>query len=271
MVGTRVLREHFPAGVMGPVTALIVDEHADFGGDEGRKVVEQVTNKLRSRKDELGLADIRSLTAPLGITEQAEHPFAGLDVPEETRKEAAERAAREHYVTDLGERAKVGTRIELVPMESPFSHRSLNSLALWRQAVVDALPSDMRAESQLYFTGTTASVYDLAVVMHVNPGSILFGKQVSRCLFLLVLIHAEERQTFVLGPSVNISHLRDLHHTGQAPRCPKVNQQRPRIFGIALQDLLQPVEVDLADVGSIDAAQHIVSRPANRCRDACPW
>src|SRR5262249_27890411 len=79
VAGTRVLQEHFPAGVMGPVTVLLVNPGVDFSGPQGRELVRRVTDGLRERKDEFALADIRSLTAPLGITKAAEHAFSGSE------------------------------------------------------------------------------------------------------------------------------------------------------------------------------------------------
>jgi putative drug exporter of the RND superfamily len=165
VVGTRVLREHFPAGVLGPVTVLLVNPEVDFGGGQGRDLVRQVTDRLRERKEELGLADVRSLTAPLGITPAAENVFAGSDLPEEAREEALRRAALERYTTALGERTRTGTRLDLVLTDSPFSPRSVAALDRIEQAVREALPEDRRPDSQLYFYGTTASVRDLAGVV----------------------------------------------------------------------------------------------------------
>src|SRR5207249_1353371 len=83
VVGTRALEEHFPSGLMGPTTVLLVDPKVDFRNPQGRALVEQLSNRLQERKDELGLADLRSLTAPLGITEAARRAFTGIDMPAE--------------------------------------------------------------------------------------------------------------------------------------------------------------------------------------------
>ena len=92
-VGTRLLQEHFPAGIVGTASMLLVDSHTDFRTPQGRAVVENVTDQLRQRKDDLGLADVRSLTSPLGITKQAGHDYSGLDVPAEVRRESTESEA----------------------------------------------------------------------------------------------------------------------------------------------------------------------------------
>ena len=79
VTGTRVLQQHFPTGLIGPTTALIRNPHIDFRSEQGQAVVKKVTDELAARKDELHIADIRSLTAPLGTTEAGAHALEGLD------------------------------------------------------------------------------------------------------------------------------------------------------------------------------------------------
>jgi RND superfamily putative drug exporter len=165
VTGTRLLQQHFPGGVMGPTTVLLIDPQVDFGGAEGKAIVAKLTDRLRQEREQLGLADIRSLTAPLGITEAATDPFGLTDIPEEARREAAARVALQRYVTDLGQRAKVGTRLELILQESPFSHASMQDLDQIEKAVREALPGGLHAEGKLFLAGTTPSVRDLARVM----------------------------------------------------------------------------------------------------------
>jgi RND superfamily putative drug exporter len=164
VAGTRVLQQHFPPGVMGPVTALLVDPREDFSNPRGRDLVAHITAQLNEHKQELGLADIRSLTAPLGVSHAGEQPLAKSDLPAEVRKEASERGTLDYYVTDMGGRAKIGTRLELVLADSPFAHRSVAHLERIEQAVQASLPPNATQHSQLYFSGTTASVRDLANV-----------------------------------------------------------------------------------------------------------
>jgi RND superfamily putative drug exporter len=165
VIGTQQLAEHFPAGLMGPTTVLLVDPGVNFASKEGREIVARVTGRLKERREELALADVRSLTAPLGITPAGAHPLASLsDIPLEVRREAAARGAEQHYLTDMGGRKKIGTRLELVMEHSPFSHRSVDDLQKVEQAVREALPAGVRGGAKLYFVGTTASVRDLADV-----------------------------------------------------------------------------------------------------------
>jgi putative drug exporter of the RND superfamily len=186
--GTRVLQEEFPAGIVGPVTVLVVDPKVDFGSDQGREFVARVTDRLANQKQDLGLADVRSLTAPLGITAQASLDFSGINLPKEERAQATQQAAREHYLTDLGGRTKVGTRLELVLEHSPFSRESVNSLDRLEQAVRDALPDDVRKDAEVHFIGTTPSVRDLELVMQRDRLRIEVLVLVSVLVILVILL-----------------------------------------------------------------------------------
>jgi RND superfamily putative drug exporter len=172
VAGTRVLREHFPAGILGPVDVLLVNEQVDFGSRAGHDLVARVTRRLHEQAGGLGLADVRSLTAPLGITPAAEKAFAGSRVSARTRQEVLDRVALEHYVTDLGERAKVGTRLELILQPGPFSPEAVAGLTRVQEAIRDALPPEARGESHIYLAGPTASVRDLEAVVRQDRSRI---------------------------------------------------------------------------------------------------
>jgi RND superfamily putative drug exporter len=161
VIGTQALEEHFPAGLMGPTTVLLVNRNVDFRSAQGRELVAELTRHLQERRNELGLADLRSLTAPLGITPAAQHAFTGLNVPEEAIQHAVQHEALDRYVTDFGERAKIGTRLDLIFERDPFTIAAVDDLAKAEKIVREALPPDLRHGSKLYFIGTTASIRDL--------------------------------------------------------------------------------------------------------------
>jgi putative drug exporter of the RND superfamily len=186
--GTRLLQEHFPAGIVGTASILLVDPHMDFSSIEGRAVVEKVTDQLRERKDELGLADVRSLTSPLGITAQAGHDYSGLDAPAEVRRESVEREAKAHYIAGLGNAERTATRLDLVLNHSPFTRKSIEDLNRVEQAVKSALPADVRPATQLYVVGATADVRDLANVMGEDRTRIEVLVLAGVFLILIVLL-----------------------------------------------------------------------------------
>jgi RND superfamily putative drug exporter len=186
--GTKLLQEHFPPGVIGPVTVLLVDPNVDFGSPQGRQIVGTVIDRLRQQQEELDLADIRSLTAPLGITEAAAHAFAGSDVPASIRQSAIEREALDTYTTSLGEGRRTGTRFDLVLSQSPFARRSMDDLDRIKRAIDNALPEPARPEAQLYFLGITASMRDLATVLQADRNRIQTLVLVAVLLILILLL-----------------------------------------------------------------------------------
>ena len=167
---------------------MLVDPSTDFTSDAGRAEIESVTNRLRDRKDELGLADIRSLTSPLGVTPAGKRQVRELKIPESAREEGVRRAALERYATDFGERRKTGSRLDLILQRSPFSHESLDKLPSIERAVADALPADRRQNTKAYFSGTTASVRDLAWVMKGDRVRIQGLVLIAVFLILIVLL-----------------------------------------------------------------------------------
>jgi RND superfamily putative drug exporter len=182
--GTRLLQQHFPAGIVGPVTLLLHDPHTDFASGQGRALVGKLTKRLREQQKELGVADIRSRTAPLGITTAAEHARSSLKVSEED----LENYALKQYVTDFGERGKTGTRLDLVLAQSPFARESIADLNRIEQAVRAALPADARRDTQIFATGPTASVRDLARVMQADRTRIEFLVLASVFVVLIILL-----------------------------------------------------------------------------------
>ncbi len=163
VVGTRVLTQHMPAGMLGPVNLLLVDPQADFRTPAGRATIERITQRLADSRQALGVADARSYTAPLGIAapsaaeESSESPVAA-------RQEAIERAARDYYLTDLGGRAKVGARFDVILQDNPFSRSARANLERIEDAMLGALPESAQASARLYAMGPTASVRDLETV-----------------------------------------------------------------------------------------------------------
>ncbi len=157
VAGTQALQEHFPPGIMGTSTVVLINKHLDFSKPQGRAVVQQITDRLRAQRDQLGLSDVRSLTAPLGITAQA-------NVHE--HQQAIKEQANLHYLGYLGEESEiVVTRLDIVLADSPFSRRGFEDLDRIEQAIREAMPADVRANTTLAVVGTTASVRDLARVM----------------------------------------------------------------------------------------------------------
>src|SRR5262249_10830199 len=142
VTGTDILKQHFATGLLGPTTILMVNPQVDFGSAQGRAIIEKVTDELRSQKKELELADVRTLTAPLGITPRATSQHLESKLTTQAQKDAAQRVALDYYVTALGERTRMGNRLDLVLSGSPFSQLSIAAIDKIKQAIFDSLPND---------------------------------------------------------------------------------------------------------------------------------
>jgi RND superfamily putative drug exporter len=188
VAGTRALHEHFPAGMTGPVTVLVVNRGMDFDTPQGRDLVARLTDRLRQQKDDLGLADVRSLTAPLGIAHVSTDAFAGSELPEDVRRAASEEGARRYYLTSLGERHRIGTRMVLILAHSPFSRQGIDALARIDEALRDALPDGATRGTEFSFLGTTASVRDLADIMRQDRRRIELLVLASVFVILVLLL-----------------------------------------------------------------------------------
>jgi putative drug exporter of the RND superfamily len=184
VAGTRALQQHFPEGILGIVTVLIVDPQIDFATETGRALVGRLTDQLHAQSDDLGLADVRSLTEPLGITPAARDAFAGSTIPPDVRLDAARRLALENYTTAMGERKRIGTRLDLVLSHSPFSARSMADL----DRIDDAIRAVLPRSAQLYTIGTPASVRDLAQVIETDRTRIERLVLFSVLVILVVLL-----------------------------------------------------------------------------------
>jgi RND superfamily putative drug exporter len=207
--GTQMLQQHFPAGMMGPITVLAVNPHVDFSTPQGGALVRELTDRLKRQRDELGIADIRSLADPLGVTAASKRAFAGIKVSAEERAAATHRAAVERYTTDFGERAKIGTRLDIILQDSPFARRSVRELDRVQKALRDDLPGALRDGTQLYLLGATASMRDLRGVMDRDHTRIFILVLVS-VFVILVLLLRRPLISFYLVLSVLFSYYATL-------------------------------------------------------------
>ncbi|MCH7988703.1 MAG: MMPL family transporter [Planctomycetes bacterium] len=159
----------------------------------GYEIVRNLTQWLEDHKQDLDIADIRSVVKPLGITLAAERALenenkriADLDLdiageknPIKKMRLMAERSGylkkkekrtNEFYVSDKGTLKGHVTRIDVVFNDDPFSKDSISRLDLLQEKLQNVLRSEAgpdnatTAGSKLYFLGTTASIRDLKSV-----------------------------------------------------------------------------------------------------------
>lgn len=186
--GTRTLQTHFPGGLMGPVTVLIVNPHTRFDQPAGHALIERLTEQLSQRRAELGLADLRTLSKPLGVTGAGERSLQQLQFSQQDVEEGIQREARGRYLTDLGERGNVGTRLDLLFEQNPFSSGSIANLQKIKELVPTLLPAEFLQDAQFYYIGATASSADLMQVTNGDQWRIESLVLASVLLILLLLL-----------------------------------------------------------------------------------
>lgn len=187
VVGAKAVQAHFPAGQTGPITILLENQRVDFREKEGRNAVEELTRRLNDRRDELQIADIRSVTRPLGSRGVEE--MAGLNAfGRAAQTKVMRRRGLEHYVSDKGNLAGHVTRIDVVCRNDPFSRESIGQFDRLRRTVVELLPAELAPDSRLLYIGATPSIRDLKTVTASDQVRIDFLVVGSVFLVLVLLL-----------------------------------------------------------------------------------
>ena len=180
VAGTQVLLKHFSPGIVGTTTVVLINHNIDFSKGEGRTAIAQITDSLKTQRNELGLYDVRSYTAPLGITGQ---------VNVSLHQDVIEEQARNIYthVWNEGRRREV-TQLEIVLNDNPFSEAGFRDLNHIQNAIHDALPANLERDTTISVVGTTASVRDLSTVMKDDRTRIELLVLSSVFLILIILL-----------------------------------------------------------------------------------
>ena len=176
VLGAKAVKEHFAAGVAGPMVMLLEHPEFDLGYlDEGpslknegyrpsrgqrvsRSIVEQLTPQLHR----LGIADIRCQAHPLGLTDRAKDLDAGIN--RAVLRRALVRRSWTMYSCITGPHAGTVMQIDLISEQDPFQRDSIAQLDQVEEAVRAAVPSEYQAGLELYTLGPTASLRDLKLV-----------------------------------------------------------------------------------------------------------
>ncbi len=199
VVGTKAVREHFAAGTTGPILMLLRAPGIDFGAtegdDAGLPAVQRLTESLRQRRQELQLADIRSVSHPFGGEETLE------SITNIARRKITTNRAIERYVTQAEPLARSVTRIELTSEIDPFARESITQLSHLTEAVKASLPSEIASASEVLVLGPTASIrdlkhvtdrdqirIDLLVIFGVFAILVVLLRQPGICLYLILSV-----------------------------------------------------------------------------------
>jgi putative drug exporter of the RND superfamily len=208
VIGTDVIRTHFPAGDTGPVTVLIQNPQADFSDSDVIELVGTLAKGLMSEKDRLQIADIRSVANPLGMTPKAEQILAsGASQGIAERAELRERTLQ-HYVGQGNTGTQV-TRLDIVLSVDPFARQSIQVLTHLDDAIRQGLTGVLANNSKIYPVGPTASVRDLKAVAD-HDRLLINGLVVAVVLAVLLLLRLGVGLSLYLVGTVIFSYLASL-------------------------------------------------------------
>jgi RND superfamily putative drug exporter len=158
-LASRGLEQHFPSGTTAPLLILLKSAWVDFSEEKNREAIARLAHRLLARKDQLGIADLRSVNAPLGSGPPVEQVLGFVPVSIKNFPQSARQRAIDHYVSHAGQWVDHVTHMDVVLTADPFSRRALGNL----DEIEAALRIDV-PESALAFAGATASARDLAVI-----------------------------------------------------------------------------------------------------------
>lgn len=158
--GTRAIEEHFTPGMTGPVLVLLHHPKLEFRGADERQVIGELVERLKARREQLRIADIRSIATPSGVTEAATESEAEVAKLNPATQTVIREQVAAHYVSETGALEGRVTRLDLVLTVDPLSRDAIENLDQVQDAVRAELPPAL-AGSELYFLGPTAGLRDL--------------------------------------------------------------------------------------------------------------
>jgi len=161
VMGTRMLQQHFPAGMMGPVNLLIRNDQIDFRSSEGLDALGSLTEQIQEHQEALRIADFRSVAAPLGTKAAGTASRTGSVAQRLAMAATIRRRARDYYISSDEALGNHVARVELVLNLNPFSEQAIDFLDQLESEIRKLLPDSVKSGSELYFSGSTASLRDL--------------------------------------------------------------------------------------------------------------
>jgi RND superfamily putative drug exporter len=173
-----LLRRHFAAGDMSPITILAQQPQGDFESRSGTKRIAELTKLLYNTS---GIESVRSLAEPLGDKPGALR-LAKLAVLRHPRTKAL-------YLAQSPELAGKVTRFDVISHYDPFSLDAidlLDRIDARLQKLVDDETSEWHGTNFVY-AGTTAGVRDLRAVT-LSDQSLIQRLVVIAVLGVLIVI-----------------------------------------------------------------------------------
>ena len=220
--GAKAVQQHYPAGIAGPVTILIENKAVNFNEPEGAEPIGELVESLYEKRDELKLADIRSLEHPFGIavaqrleaeergdekapagefegSESTEKPTgiaaifsrvkeAGAGLTKASVGRVTQHRVRTRYVSQLGEHNGHITRLDFLSVDDPFSRGSITQLEILKESVREAIRKTLPEPDSvvIHALGPTPSICDLKAT--TDRDQLVVDSLVLVGVFLILLL-----------------------------------------------------------------------------------
>jgi RND superfamily putative drug exporter len=217
LAGIEALKTHFPAGMTGPVIFLIQKPDVNFREDKGVQLIATLTDRLNRQKHDLGVADIRSLSRPLGTTPAAQDALDELAAELQLKKQETTNQKTPESGYQKVEDFYVGngkgnvTQLQMILNQDPLTRDSVRRLEHLENAVKSNLPEELKG-AEVDILGLTAAIRDLEVVTRSDQWRI--QGLVVVCVFLiLVILLRQPVVSLYLIVSVLLSYLTTLGAT----------------------------------------------------------
>lgn len=182
--GTHIVEEHFSRGLTATVTVVLHNDAVEFRSAQGRQAMAELTERLKARKDELRIADVRTLAAPTGITAAANEAQAELEALDRAAQIVLRERAAAFYVSDAGELEGQVARMDVVMTLDPLSQAGIEQLRPIEAALRAELP-DLLRDSEVHVIGATAGLRDL---QDVTTGDLRRIEILVPLVILIILI-----------------------------------------------------------------------------------
>ncbi len=190
------------------MTILIQNPRADFRDPDAIDMIGKLSEQLMSQKDQLRIADVRSVANPLGMSQKAEQFLSSGVAAGIAARAALRERALQHYVGQ-GTGGPPVTRLDIVLSVDPFSRQSIQVLDRIEDAIRRGLPEQLAGNSEIYPIGPTASVRDLKVVAD-HDRLLINGLVIAVVLGVLLLLRLGVGLSLYLVATVVFSYLASL-------------------------------------------------------------
>jgi putative drug exporter of the RND superfamily len=157
--GAKAVSEHFPEGTSGPVIVVLKNESVRFSENSTVDLIGKLSDRIEERSDELGVADIRSVATPTGISalarakeEDDRKKLESLSTAQRlVEYRIRQQKIREYYFSKSEKHKDSVTKLEIVFQNDPFSRDSIADFVSFQsklRTLIDEFDANLKAERE---------------------------------------------------------------------------------------------------------------------------